>query len=363
MAFLQHKNNAVSSISTPGGINNSATSVSIQSGDISLFPASGNFEITLWPANTNPTAANSEIVLVTSGQGTNTFTITRAQEGTTAKNFNQGDNVGLLMTAKQLTDIESILSGGAQGSILYFNNLGQATQLSPGTSGQVLETQGANQNPIWANQSSANSPWISDPNTWTYVSAQSFTITGNFTNIYVKGTKLQWTDSGGVKYGIVQSSSFSNPTTTVTIVTNNDYSIANSAITLNSYSYVLNPPGYPGWFNWTPTWSGYSVSPTLFIARFTVIGNTVYFQIRCNANGTSNANTNSLTMPTPITTEWVGGITGYGVDNNAFLSTSLGATYVPSGSQLQLSKDLTQSYTSWTTSGQKSANLQGFYEW
>jgi hypothetical protein len=287
MAFLKHANNAVSSIATLGGINNSATSVSIQSGDTGLFPSSGNFEVTLWPAGTNATQANSEIVLVTAGQGTSTFTITRAQESTTAKNFNQGDNIALLITAKQLTDIESSLSGGSQGSVPYFNSSGVLVGLTPGTSGQVLETQGPGQNPIWATPSSA-SAWTSDLNTWTYASAQTFTISGNFTAIYTKGTKLQWTDSGGVKYGVVLSSSFSNPNTTVTIFTNSDYTIGNSTITFNSYSYQVNPPGFPGWFNFVPIWQGFSSNPVVGNADFSIQGNTCTIRVSCSGNGTSN---------------------------------------------------------------------------
>jgi hypothetical protein len=307
MEFLVHKNNAASTISNVGGITNSATSVSIQSGDVSLFPASGNFEVTLWPAGTNLTFANSEIVLVTGGQGTNTFTITRAQEGTTAKSFNQGDNVGLLVTAKQLTDIEALLSGQAQGSIGYYNSNGQLTALAPGTSGQVLETQGASANPTWVNPTSGggSTGWTSDLNVWTYASAQTFTVPTNLTTLYTKGTRLQWTDSGGVKYGVVIASSFTNPNTTVTIATNNDYSIANSAISSTFYSYQVNPQGYPTWFNYTPTATtsggGFSNPPTFSMAKFKCEGSSMTIEVIMQyASSPGGSGTTIISFPANI---------------------------------------------------------------
>lgn len=44
----------------------------------------------------------------------------------------------------------SDLSSTAQGSILYFSATGVISVLTPGTSGQLLKTQGASANPIWA---------------------------------------------------------------------------------------------------------------------------------------------------------------------------------------------------------------------
>lgn len=67
------------------------TSLSVYTGDGALFPAAP-FYLTLSPKNKWSRKNNSEIVLVTA-KSTDTFTITRAQKGTTAKPFDYGDLV------------------------------------------------------------------------------------------------------------------------------------------------------------------------------------------------------------------------------------------------------------------------------
>lgn len=104
--------------------------------------------------------------------------------------------------------------------------------------------------------------WITDGSTWTYASASTFTIAGDQTAIYTKGTRLKWTQTT-VKYGVVVASSYSDPNTTVTIAVNTDYTIADAAISANFYSYAANPQGYPTWFTYTPTLTATVTPPTL----------------------------------------------------------------------------------------------------
>jgi hypothetical protein len=115
------------------------------------------------------------------------------------------------------------------------------------------------------------------------------------------------------------------------------------------------------WASWVPTWTGFSVAPTVSIARYITIGKIVYFQLYCSGNGTSNTTRLEISMPVAIGQTFIGGVVGYGVDNGAILTTALGAVYNASGS-LQLSPTLAQVFTGWTNSGAKSANIQGFYE-
>jgi hypothetical protein len=325
-SFLGHANNASSTISTVGGISSSSTSVSIQVGDVSAFPSSGNFEVTLWPNGTNPTLANCEIILVTAGQGTQTFTISRGQEGTTAKSFNQGDNIALLLTKKNLTDIEGLLSGQSQGAVPYFNSNGILVPLAPGISGQVLQSQGSNANPQWSTVNTG--AWTADTNTWTYASANTFTIAGNVTSIYTPGTRVQCINNSATFYGVVQSSSYSSPNTTITLVANTDYSLANSAITDPQYSYAASPPGYPTWFNFTPTltWTAGTApsgSPTLN-GKFSVIGNQCTFF--ANGHGyTAGSTVTKLTVSVPVNSNLTGWITGSGIVSTSGL---FNATFV-----------------------------------
>jgi hypothetical protein len=82
----QYANNAQTTLSGNGGsITSSATSMIVASA--SAFPTTGQFRVIV----------DSEIMLVTAVSGT-TFTITRAQEGTSAASHNDGANVTQILT-------------------------------------------------------------------------------------------------------------------------------------------------------------------------------------------------------------------------------------------------------------------------
>src|ERR1019366_508289 len=90
MTVLQFANNAQTTLAGP--ITNTATSLNVSAGTGVLFPTPGagyGFKLTLVSAAT-PTI--NEIMLVTSVSG-DTFTVTRAQESTTALNWLAGDFV------------------------------------------------------------------------------------------------------------------------------------------------------------------------------------------------------------------------------------------------------------------------------
>jgi hypothetical protein len=64
---------------------------------------------------------------------------------------------GILASARYSSTLSAAIdasSGATQGSILYRNASGW-TQLGPGTSGQILQTQGAGANPVWASVAGA----------------------------------------------------------------------------------------------------------------------------------------------------------------------------------------------------------------
>lgn len=146
--------------------------------------------------------------------------------------------------------------------------------------------------------------WSKDKRTWVYVSATSFKISGvNVTTTYTKGTKVRFKQGGGYKYGVIASSAFSTDTT-VTLIGNNDYSVANSAITDNYFSYVENPRGYPTSFTYTPTWTGESVNPAIgngeLSGRFVVSGNTMTAYIVMTAGSTTAFGTGYWMFAVPV---------------------------------------------------------------
>jgi hypothetical protein len=77
-------------------------------------------------------------------------------------------------------------------------------------------------------------------NTWTYASANTFTVDGDITGRYEAGMFIKWTQSSTVKYGCIVSASYSEPSTTVTICGD---AIASETISDNFVSRGLRPVG------------------------------------------------------------------------------------------------------------------------
>lgn len=97
---IKFSNNASAQLAS--SINNSATSIVVQSGQGGLFPtlAGGDYFYATLVDVTN----NLEIVKVTARSG-DTLTVTRAQDGTAARSYNAGDLIELRPVAAALTDI------------------------------------------------------------------------------------------------------------------------------------------------------------------------------------------------------------------------------------------------------------------
>lgn len=104
-----HANFAYSTVATAPSPATSGTSLVVASGDGTKFPATP-FNAVVWPAGSRPSTTNAEIVRVT-GIASDTLTITRTQEGTSARSIVAGDQITAAVTKKTLTDIEL---GGTQ---------------------------------------------------------------------------------------------------------------------------------------------------------------------------------------------------------------------------------------------------------
>ena len=111
-------NNAASTLASP--ITNSATSLTVASGQGALFPTiTGNDYFMCTLQNVAGTAI--EIVKVTA-ISTDTLTIVRAQEGTTASAFNAGDKVQLRVTAGEMTNLVAGSARGGNTDQVFFEN-------------------------------------------------------------------------------------------------------------------------------------------------------------------------------------------------------------------------------------------------
>lgn len=83
---------------------------------------------------------------------------------------------------------------------------------------------------------------------------------------------------------------------------------------------VADNTGSEGWIAFTPTFTGFSVNPTV-TSRYRQIGKTVFWKMITTVNGTSNATGFTATLPvTARETQGAAGF-GHGVDNGAALAT------------------------------------------
>lgn len=105
MSFDAHTNFAYSTVATAPSPPTSGTTLHVQTGDGALFPATP-FNATVWPAGVQPTHDVAEIVRVTN-RSSDTLTITRTQESTSARAIVVGDQIAATITAKTITDIEA----------------------------------------------------------------------------------------------------------------------------------------------------------------------------------------------------------------------------------------------------------------
>lgn len=201
--------------------------------------------------------------------------------------------------------------------------------------------------------------WIPDTYTWTYVSANTNTINTDATGWITPGTKVKFTQVATVKYFNVVSASYAGGLTTVTYATSSDYTIANSAISSPYFSYQVNPQGWPNWFNWTPTLTGFSVAPAGANYQFQIVNGTVFWNFDEGTTGTSDGTT-AFTATPPVACMAglaFAGVNGVAVDNNVQLT-------VPS--RWVLSASLITFYTNmstgaWTAGGLKRVRAAGFY--
>lgn len=99
-----HVNFGYSTVLTAPSPASSGLSLVVQSGDGAKLPVPP-FNMTVWPTGVQPLTGNAEIVRVTAITS-DTLTITRQQEGTSARSIVVGDQISNTITAKVLTDVE-----------------------------------------------------------------------------------------------------------------------------------------------------------------------------------------------------------------------------------------------------------------
>lgn len=151
MAWDSHSNFAKGTLTNSPGT--AGTSFILGSGEGALFSA--NMPVTLVPDNTRPTSTNSEIGYITA-VSTDTLTVTRTQQGSTNQNVQAGWLVLGSITAKALTDIETVTDGKVNGPSSATDT---GVPVFDGTTGKLIKDSG-----IKAYVPSANATRITNDN-------------------------------------------------------------------------------------------------------------------------------------------------------------------------------------------------------
>jgi hypothetical protein len=113
------------------------------------------------------------------------------------------------------------------------------------------------------------SGWTPVFDTWTRTGNHSFAVAGDVTAIYEPGVKLRYKDGGAFEYGVVATSAHAAGTTTVTLLANTSYAMADVAITDRWISRIRQPAGWPEWFSYANFITSPIVSPQSGIRMWT----------------------------------------------------------------------------------------------
>jgi hypothetical protein len=199
--------------------------------------------------------------------------------------------------------------------------------------------------------------WISASQTWEYASATTITVPSGAASIYQVGDKIKLTQTT-VKYFYITVVA----DTLLTVTGGSDYTVANAAISANYYSRLTNPLSFPDYFNYTPTFTGFSADPTNSVYRFRIDGKMVSVVVSINGNGTSNTTGFTISAPATCknTSNYFPGALGVGADNGAnFMPVHI---YIATNTATMTLRKTAGTDASWTASGGKGAFFTLFYE-
>lgn len=127
------------------------------------------------------------------------------------------------------------------------------------------------------------------------------------------------------------------------------------------FQQTLESLNYTDWAGWTPTYGGFSVDPSDVMARSMKLGSTRWCMVYMGTAGTSNATTFTMSAPVAAATgsgwAWRASLSFY--EDNGTNYRNGGEVSIASGAS---TFNLYTPSTTWTSSGEKRAFFQIFYE-
>jgi hypothetical protein len=182
-ATIKWMNNATSVIADVGGITAGAVSLTVTAGHGDRFPAVSSphyFMVTLVDAS-----GNREIVKVTARAAlSNTMTIVRAQEGTSARAFAAGSLVELRLTKNALDYLSQAADINSNYYVADASAADQGATTNANSIKSLVDTIGATK------QATIVLPHTGTGNTTTYTVSTGFTITSNISLVIPKGSLI-----------------------------------------------------------------------------------------------------------------------------------------------------------------------------
>lgn len=155
-----------------------------------------------------------------------------------------------------------------------------------------------------ATSSGKVSGWTSAAETWSFASSSTITVPTDATTKYDVGDYIQMTQTT-VKYFIITGVT-STVLTVAGMTPGSLETVANAAITLNSYSKARNPHGLPAgvsgvWQTWAPGFGG-ALTPgnATVVARYTQNGKTINGLISVILGSTSSVGSGAITFAAPV---------------------------------------------------------------
>lgn len=206
-----------------------------------------------------------------------------------------------------------------------------------------------------------------------YASTTSVSWSGasadNLFGTFSVGDKVTLIQSGGRRYYYIRKVdeiSGLPSSLTLTLIGDPSILVLNQAITEFYYNKgnegsTLNR--HPVWFNYTPTFGGFSVNPSNAVYKFKLDNNWCTVVVSQGTAGTSNATNFSISAPivakTVTNMVWVASLP-YAVNSGSVSTTKDDVQIASNQTQFTLSKNM--SSTGWTSSGNKHAYFTICYE-